>query len=78
MEAYVLVRVRGGEREMVEHLRRLPQVVEAEIVYGEYDVVVKVRAGKKEELSRIVLEEIRGRFDVERTSTLIAVGSEQV
>lgn len=73
VEAYVLVRVRSGEEELVDYLRRQPHVVEAKIVYGEYDVVVKARVKDIKELSRLVLEEIRKRFDVERTSTLIVV-----
>lgn len=76
MEAYVLVRLHSGEEELVDYLRQQPHVIEANIVYGEYDVVVKVMVNNIRELSHLVLEEIRKRFDVERTSTLIVTNSE--
>lgn len=71
--AYVLVRMGKGEKDLVAFLRKLPQVREAYIVYGEYDVVVKVEAEDMRELTKLVLDQIRARFPVERTSTLIVV-----
>ena len=73
MIAYVLVRMGKGERDLVQYMRKLPVVEEAYIVYGEYDVIVKVKVEDMRELTRLVLDEIRKRFDVERTSTLIVV-----
>ena len=71
MRAYVLVRLHRGEDELVRFLRGRPEVKSAEVVYGEYDVVVVAETEDIHELSRLVQEEIRKRFDVERTSTLI-------
>lgn len=73
MLAYVLVRMGKGEKDLVAFLRKLPQVREAYIVYGEYDVIVKVEAEDMRELTKLVLDQIRARFPVERTSTLIVV-----
>ena len=71
--AYVLVRMGKGEKDLVAFLRKLPQVREAYIVYGEYDVIAKVEAEDMRELTKLVLDQIRARFPVERTSTLIVV-----
>ncbi len=71
--AYVLVRMGKGEKDLVSFLRTLPQVREAFIVYGEYDVIAKVETESMRELTHLVLDQIRSRFPVERTSTLIVV-----
>ncbi len=73
MLAYVLVRMGKGEKDLVAFLRKLPQVKEAYIVYGEYDAIVKVETEDMRELTKLVLDQIRARFPVERTSTLIVV-----
>jgi DNA-binding Lrp family transcriptional regulator len=75
MEAYVLVRLHGGEEELIEFLEKIPEVKEAKIVYGEYDVIAHVITKDMRTLSHLVLDEIRHRFDIDRTSTLIVVES---
>ncbi len=67
----MLVRLHRGENELVRFLRERPEVKSAEVVYGEYDVVVVAETEDIHALSRLVQDEIRKRFDVERTSTLI-------
>ena len=71
MRAYVLVRLHKGEEDLVKYMREKEHVERAEIVYGEYDVVIVVNVKNIHELSHLVLDDIRKRFDVERTSTLI-------
>ncbi len=73
MRAYVLIRVKGGEKDLVNYLRKQEIVKEAAIVYGEYDVVCVVETEDPKALSRLVLDDIRSQFNVERTSTLIVV-----
>ncbi len=71
MRAYVLVRLHRGEEDLVNYMKGKEHVERAEIVYGEYDVIIIVNVKNIHELSRLVLEDIRKRFDVDRTSTLI-------
>ncbi len=71
MEAYILIRTRGAEKELQRFLERIPEVKEAKIVYGEYDIIAHVMAQNLKELTHLVLDDIRQRFDIERTSTLI-------
>ncbi|MEM0361347.1 MAG: Lrp/AsnC ligand binding domain-containing protein [Sulfolobales archaeon] len=70
--AYILVRINlGREYELLEQVRRLPGVDEVRIVYGEYDMVVKVRVNALFELDRIVTQ-LRKLNGVLTTTTLIS------
>lgn|GEM_PF-6289155 len=74
MRAYVLLRLRGGnERAAVEFLRSVPYVKMADVVYGEYDVAFVAEVQSTRELTDLVHGDLRRRFDIERSSTLIAV-----
>ncbi len=73
MRAYVLIRVKGGEKDLVDYLKKQEIVKDASIVYGEYDVVCVVETDDPKALSRLVLDDIRTQFNVDRTSTLIVV-----
>ncbi len=70
--AFVLVVTRPGkEEEVVKKLKERPEVEEAYIVYGEYDVVVKLKAKSVSDLREFILNEIRSLEGVEKTVTLI-------
>ncbi len=76
MEAYVLIRAGGHEKDLERYLLSIPAVREAKIVYGEYDIIAHVVAKDIRDLTHLVLDEIRQRFDVERTNTLIVAEEE--
>ena len=63
---------------MVEVLKSLKVegVVEAEMIYGIYDVVVKVEADSVEKLKRIITRRIRRIRNVATTTTMIVEQSE--
>lgn len=63
----------GSEDEVLEQLSRIDGVVEASVVYGVYDVVVKVRARTIEELKEIITNRIRKLSKVKSTLTMIVV-----
>ncbi|MCX8209295.1 MAG: Lrp/AsnC ligand binding domain-containing protein [Sulfolobales archaeon] len=63
----------GSEDEVLEQLSRIDGVVEASVVYGVYDVVVKVKAGTIEELKEIITNKIRKLSKVKSTLTMIVV-----
>ncbi|MCX8184612.1 MAG: Lrp/AsnC ligand binding domain-containing protein [Sulfolobales archaeon] len=63
----------GSEDEVLEQLSRIDGVIEASVVYGVYDVVVKVRAGTIEELKEIITNKIRKLAKVKSTLTMIVV-----
>ncbi|MDI9643991.1 MAG: Lrp/AsnC family transcriptional regulator [Candidatus Verstraetearchaeota archaeon] len=70
--AYVLgVSKIGKEREVLEKCLKIKGVVEGTVVFGEYDVIVKIQTDDVKELSRKV-EEIRRIEELLRSVTLIS------
>ena len=70
--AFVLVSVQiGSEREVLEALRKVEGVEEAYVVYGAYDIVVKVKAESMDELREIVTYKIRKLDKVQSTQTMM-------
>ena len=71
--AYILgVSEIGKEKEVLQRCLNIKDVVEGTIVFGEYDVIVKVMTDDVKELSRRV-EEIRRVEGLLRTATLISM-----
>ncbi|MEM2841854.1 MAG: Lrp/AsnC ligand binding domain-containing protein [Thermoproteota archaeon] len=72
--AYVLINVEmGNERSVLEQLRNIENVKEGWIVYGIYDIVVKVTAERTEQLKEVISEKIRKIDGVRNTLTLIPI-----
>ncbi len=70
--AFVLITTKsGGEKNVVEALKKLPEVKEARILYGEYDIIAKIQAADIQKLNAFLLEKLRPISDIEGTSTLI-------
>ena len=75
--AYILVMSESGaEKSVVQHLLELDFIKDAAIVYGEYDIVAKVRLKDVSDLSNFIVSNIRGVPGVQRTSTLIVASEE--
>lgn len=60
----------GKEREIINKVQKIPGVVEADVVYGEFDVIAKIE-GTLRHLDNANLK-VRKLTDVLRTVTLIA------
>jgi DNA-binding Lrp family transcriptional regulator len=70
--AYVLVNSDVKQEEKVkEELLQLDEVKEAYMVYGTYDVVVKIEVEDLEKLRNVVTNGIRIAENIQSTSTLI-------
>ncbi len=63
----------GAEDEVLEQLSTIDGVVEASVVYGVYDIVVKVRARTIEELKDVITNKIRKLPKVKSTLTMVVV-----
>jgi len=63
----------GKEHSVAKELRRLPGVTEAQVVYGEYDVVARIELGDVTLMDETITM-ARKLPDVTRTSTLISSG----
>ena len=69
--AYVLLSVKTGyEYDVLEKIDEMEDVADASIIFGEYDIIVKIEVDNIGKLDSIVMK-IRKIPGVERTSTLI-------
>ncbi len=70
--AYVLVTLQSGsEREVCRKIAQFDEVVEVNELYGEHDVIIKVRVEKLPQLDAFLTEKVRTIPDVYLTSTMI-------
>ncbi|MCW3999452.1 MAG: Lrp/AsnC family transcriptional regulator [Candidatus Bathyarchaeota archaeon] len=70
--AYVLFKVASGtEREVAQKLVEFSEVLEADILFGEYDVVARLSVADLSKLEGFVSETIRTVSNVLVTSTMI-------
>ncbi|MBU1201851.1 MAG: Lrp/AsnC ligand binding domain-containing protein [Nanoarchaeota archaeon] len=72
MIAYVLISLLDrDEREILDKLLSYKKVLEAHILFGEWDIIAKIEAKTPEEAGTFVMEKIRSLPNVKITSTLI-------
>ncbi|MCK4845402.1 MAG: Lrp/AsnC ligand binding domain-containing protein [Candidatus Heimdallarchaeota archaeon] len=72
--AYILINSEiGKEQEVQEHLLKLPNVVEAYVLYGVYDLIAKIEAEDTATLKNIVTQNLRDLENVRSTMTMICV-----
>ena len=70
--AYVLFKVSSGsEREVCQKLIEFDEVLHADIIFGEYDVVAKVETPELSKLEEFVSLKVRNVPNVLVTSTMI-------
>ena len=65
---------RGGETTIADKLKNLDGVIEYSLLYGEYDVIMKVRKENMEELQKFLTQEVRKIKEIDNTSTMICIG----
>jgi len=79
MEAYVLLRISrqremyGFGRSVVEKLRTIKGVKSADLLFGDYDAIVKVDADRVHNVENLVMEKVSTSEGVESTVTLLCV-----
>jgi len=72
--AYVLLIVKPGEESKVAaKMGKMKEVKDVNVVYGEYDVVIKAEAKDMEALQNFLIKDIRSMDEIERTSTMISL-----
>lgn len=70
--AYVLFKVNSGtEREVAQKIIEYDEVLQADIIFGEYDVIAKMSTKDLDELENFVSEKVRNVPNVLVTSTMI-------
>lgn len=72
--AFVLISTDvGAEREVLEKLKEFPEVAEAHVVYGVYDLIVKVRVERQEDLREVLTNKLRKLEKIRSTLTMLSV-----
>ncbi len=70
--AYILITVKSGsEREFLKEVSEFKEVVEANLVIGENDAVIKVKAEDISQLDKFLTDKLRVLPDVFLTTTMI-------
>lgn len=62
----------GREQQVVNELNKMPEVSEAMVLFGEYDVYCKIMVESFPQLSSLILQNIRSIEGVVETTTLTA------
>jgi DNA-binding Lrp family transcriptional regulator len=72
--AFVMINAElGSEKALIKELRNIEGVVEANEVYGVYDIVVKVDLPTMEKLKEVISRKIRGLSGVRSTLTMMVI-----
>jgi len=75
-KAFVLINADlGAEEELVRELKAIENVKEVYVVYGVYDIIVKIEADSMEKVKETVTWRIRRLEKVRSTLTMIVVES---
>jgi DNA-binding Lrp family transcriptional regulator len=70
--AYVLFKVASGtEREVAQKLTNFEEVLQSDILFGEYDVVARIATDDLDKLEEFVSQKVRTVQNVLVTSTMI-------
>ena len=76
MIAYVLFKVNSGtEREVCQKIVTFSEVIEADVIFGEYDVIAKISAPDLAALEDFLSQKLRNVPSIVLTSTMV-VGRE--
>ena len=71
MLAYLLIRVLEDEQGVMEELKSMEEVKEVHVLFGEWDLLVKLKMPDPEMVGTFVMENIRSIKAVKLTSTMI-------
>jgi DNA-binding Lrp family transcriptional regulator len=73
-KAFVFVNaVTGAEREVLKSLRKVPEVKEAYLAYGVYDIVARVETDSMDRLKEVITREVRVLDGIRSTLTTIVM-----
>lgn len=75
MKAFILISLNeGNEQTVLDELKAMPEVTNAYVLFGEWDLLAEVELSGAEELGSFVMEKLRMREDVKLTSSLVVAG----
>jgi DNA-binding Lrp family transcriptional regulator len=82
MEAYVLLKIAtqsdvcGFSRSVVDKIKTMKGIVKAQLLFGDFDAILKLDMPKIHDIENTVMEEIHLIEGVESTLTLLCVDEE--
>jgi len=72
--AYVLINCDlGSEEEIIKELKKLPDILEVNGVYGVYDIILKIKSDTMDKLREIITWHVRRINKVRSTLTMIVI-----
>ena len=72
IKAYVLMKVSSGsERDVCKRIAEFEEVIDVSIIYGEFDIIAKVRVNELEALEDFLSKNLRNMPSIMLTSTMI-------
>lgn len=76
--AYVLISFQQGatsQKKLAEEIAKLPEVVEAHLITGEWDIIVKIRSESMQSIGTLVVDKLRNMAGVGKTVTCVSLAS---
>ncbi len=72
VKAYIMVNVKTGTEDTVcEKVLKFSEVEEVSAIYGEFDLILKVKAQNMNHLDKIIVDKLRGIPDILLTATML-------
>jgi DNA-binding Lrp family transcriptional regulator len=59
------------ELSVLSEIRKTPGVIEANYIYGPYDIYVKIEGDTRESIRNIVFDKIRGLYGIKSSTTCL-------
>ncbi|HEX9261475.1 MAG TPA: Lrp/AsnC ligand binding domain-containing protein [Candidatus Bathyarchaeia archaeon] len=84
MEAYVLVKIAtqtdvcGFSRSVIEKIGKMNGIAKANLLFGDFDAILKIKMPKIHDIENLVMEEIHMIEGVESTMTLLCVDEKTI
>lgn len=73
-KAWVLVNtIVGKEHHVLKELRKMPNIKEAHLVTGQYDILILIEATSMKQLNDLLMWNIRRQKDIVYTVTMIVI-----
>lgn len=73
-KAFVFVNVvSGSETEVLKRLREIPEIKEAYLTYGVYDIVARIETDSMDRLKEVITRKVRGLDKIKSTLTTMVM-----
>jgi DNA-binding Lrp family transcriptional regulator len=72
VKAYIMINVKTGtEDEVCQKVLKFTEVEEAAAIYGEFDLILKVKAKDMNHLDKLIVDKLREIADIILTATML-------